>query len=489
MSGTPKADATPVRKPPAWLLWGALVLIILAQTQAALYKHPRYGPFVSGADLFAALLFGIWAVWALFTGAWRRVWLPPIAAWAFIGVAVIAAGRADSPEALRSGVVEVAQYTLYFLCVYTLFLNALQSEAAVKKAIGLLCILTALMVLVALVQYAVIADPADHVSFREVNSTFGVGQSIAETAIGQKLHIAGQSSRSVYCSFMLMVLPILFSLGLSLQSPKWLKPALLVTVALGAVTVLSGWHFWCLVAVLLALALRHGAKTAAMVALATVAFVAVSPVVLTRNYQANVVEVMDFYETGVLDQDAISEEDYSGDAMTGTEVKKRWIEWQPAIAMLGQSPALGVGTGGYQLHIGQNYGMLPNFKKIEPDTNCGWLVIAGSMGLCGFIALVALYFTRYRAAIAASTSGASEYLRALGAGLAGSVLGLFLANIFSGTLVRGLSITVILVLALATVLERLPKADDEAEETEDETVEPTLTEAEAEASEPPMEGD
>jgi len=480
-----------MKKAPTWLLIGVLILIILAQTQCALTKNDakalRDGPFLPGAEALAAVLFGLWAIWALATGQLRKIQLPPLAAWAFIAVAVIAVGRADSGEALKSGVIDVAQFTLYFLCLYTLLLNVLSGEGAIKKAITVIAICTVAMVLMGLVQYAVVADPARaSETFPDVHSTFGLGEYVAGTVIGGKLALAGPSSRSIYCNYLLMVLPILFALGMGLDSPKWLKPALLATVGVGALTMLSGLHFWALVAIVLALSLRRGMKTTVTLAAVVLVFTIASPFAFKRNWQANIVEVLDFYEEGVFDEAAAVDEGYEGgedDMPTTTEVKKRWIEWQPALNMLGESPALGVGTGGYQLHIGPMYGMLPNFKKIEPDTNCGWLVIAASMGLCGFIALVALFYSRYRAATEAAETAASPFLRALALGLSGGILGLIIANVFSGVLVRGLSITVILILALATAIERMPKADERADEDE-------TTETEAlDASETPTEGD
>ena len=279
-------------KSPGWLLWGVLLLIVLAQTQAALAKDLKDGPFVSGADVFAALLFGVWALWALATGAWRRVKWPPLAAGVLVAVAIVAVGRADSGEALKSGIVDVAQYVLYFVCAYLLFLNALTDEGRVKRVVALLGILTALMVLVALAQYILWADPSDPgETFRRVSSTFGLGEVIAKTPLGAKLHLAGRSSRSIYCNYLLLVLLVLFSLGL--RGSGWVKPALLTLVALGMLTMLSGWHFWALAAILIALSLGRNARTALVVAAAVVAFAALSPLLLPRNHQANVVELMD----------------------------------------------------------------------------------------------------------------------------------------------------------------------------------------------------
>lgn len=445
------------RKAPRWLFWGVLLLVALAQTQAAFAKDPKDGPFVSGAELLAALLFAVWAVWVLSTGRWRGVRRPPLAASALVIVAVTAVGRADSPEALKTGIVDVAQYVLYFVCVYLLFLNSLEDDTRVRQVVALLGVLTGVMVFVGLAQYLLWADPANpDDTFRRVSSTFGLGELISRTALGHRLHLAGSSSRSIYCNYLLLVLPLLFSLAFELREARWPRPALLSVVALGAVTMLSGWHFWALAAIIVALAVRRGARLGLIVAGLYLAFSLVSPRLFPRNYQANVLEVLDFYEEGVLDESAVTAENYRGGELpVTTEVKKRWIEWQPALNMLRQNPVLGVGTGGYQLHIGQNYGMLPNFEKIEPDTNCGWLVIGASMGLCGLIALSALLYGAYRAAFETSQKRLTDYQRALALGLAGSILGVFLAMLFSNVLVRGLSITLVLLLALISCVQQL----------------------------------
>ncbi|MGQ9733151.1 MAG: hypothetical protein ACUVX8_17985, partial [Candidatus Zipacnadales bacterium] len=211
------------RTSPSWLLWGTLVLIVLAQTQAALAKDLKDGPFVSAADVFAALLFAGWGLWTLGTGAWRRLKWPPLAAWVLVVVALVAVGRADSREALKSGVVDVAQYVLYFLGVYLLFLNALRDESALRRAVALLCIMTCVMVLVGLVQYLTVANIDQPDSFRQVSSTFGIGDTIAQTSLGEKLHLVGRSSRSIYCNFLLLVLPILFVLGLAGPMACWVR--------------------------------------------------------------------------------------------------------------------------------------------------------------------------------------------------------------------------------------------------------------------------
>ena len=201
-----------MKKAPTWLLIGVLILIILAQTQCALTKNDakalRDGPFLPGAEGLAALLFGLWGIWALATGQLRKIQLPPLAAWAFIAVAIIAVGRADSKEALKSGVVDVAQFTLYFLCLYTLLLNVLKGEDVIRKAITFIGVCTALMVLVGLVQYAVVADPAQaSETFPDVHSTFGLGEYVAGKITIGPLALGGPSSRSIYCNYLLMVLP------------------------------------------------------------------------------------------------------------------------------------------------------------------------------------------------------------------------------------------------------------------------------------------
>lgn len=70
-------------------------------------------------------------------------------------------------------------------------------------------------------------------------------------------------------------------------------------------------------------------------------------------------------------------------------LKQRYAEWAAAAAMLGASPAVGVGPGNYQGRIGEFYSPMAKLNTAEPDTQNGWLVLGSSVGLPAMLALLA----------------------------------------------------------------------------------------------------
>jgi len=124
------------------------------------------------------------------------------------------------------------------------------------------------------------------------------------------------------------------------------------------------------------------------------------------------------------------------------------------LKMLADNPLLGVGAGNYQLRIGEYYGLLPDVKKSEPDTNNLYLVVAGSMGLAGLVSLVALLSYFWRLAGGLWLRVETDWERGLAAGLAGSIGAMVAANFFTSLLVRGTGLVMILVVALIEIIAR-----------------------------------
>jgi len=120
-------------------------------------------------------------------------------------------------------------------------------------------------------------------------------------------------------------------------------------------------------------------------------------------------------------------------------VKKRWVEWMPALTMMAQNFPLGIGTGNYQLNIGQPefYGFLPNVHKSEADTNNLFLVIGSTMGFAGLVSLLAFMGYFWRQAGSLWSLGQSPWGRALVCGLWGMAIAIPCANLFTSTFVRG----------------------------------------------------
>jgi O-antigen ligase len=152
-----------------------------------------------------------------------------------------------------------------------------------------------------------------------------------------------------------------------------------------------------------------------------------------------------------------------------TLVKKRWLEWRPALVMLADNFPLGVGPGNYQLHIGEqsNWGYVPNVKKIEPDTNNLYLVVASSMGFVGLAAFMAWLGRFWRLAEANWTQARDGWSMGLCWGLLGSVYGILVVNLFSSLFVRGTSIVWALIFAMiASIATRGVTGEDVSVEEE-----------------------
>jgi hypothetical protein len=224
-----------------------------------------------------------------------------------------------------------------------------------------------------------------------------------------------------------------------------------------------------------------------------VGLVAVLTAVAPIPTQDGIVDLFTFTETGQVADTTTGEVD--GTAEAETAVRKRWIEWSAALNLMAgrttdqgaswENFLLGVGVGNYQRHINSYYGSLPNLRKIEPDTSNLYLVTGASMGLAGLACLIWYFAHFWRAARTLWDRGQSYYLRAIGLGLAGSVLGVMCANLFTNSLVRGTGIVLMFLLALVTVVGEVRGGPEAAADEGDAT--PCPSEIEAETATPSQE--
>ena len=381
-----------------------MLLIVLAPSQFSHALDPKHGPFVLYADVLAGLLFVAWAVWVLMRGRLRALVLPPTALWALLVVAVLSAAGATS---LTRAAVEIVQLGLYFVAIFAMFADVVHGRHRLGVAVKALGVATTVVVLWGLYHYFTAADPA------HVQGPFGNG--------------------NVYSGFLAMVLPLFFGTALwveNLNQRVWF----IGLVVVGAFTMLAGPQFWCLVVVLLLVsAMKSWRSTGHSLAVAAV-FLALTLSLAPRNYQALVTEVVDPIERGEVFKDTTA---------PGEEppplVKKRWLEWQPALNMLGENFLLGVGVGNYQESIGEGryYGFLPNAKKTEPDTNNLYLVIASSTGFVGLVCFAGFLGYFIGAARRLRVALTDSWGQGLASGLTGAVYAIVLVNIFSSLFVRG----------------------------------------------------
>jgi len=411
---------------PAWVGWLGALLVAGSFSQAAYALHPRKGPFVGYLEGAAVVVVLVWGLWVIASGRLRVLRWPPWPAWAFLALACLSLGGAVS---VKTGVVEVAQYALYFLVLYVFFADAFAGRPwlAVK---GLL------------VGAGVAAGMA-------------LGQLLAGAAPMDVRGLAG--SRNVHSALLAVVLPLLWVPACAWwpRSRYWLAT---VGLSLAAVTMLGPPHVW--------VALAAMAWVAGAVAGANwwKAMLPIGAVVVLVNFASplhracNVDEFMNPWETG----DVYKLLKEAGVPQPVALVKKRWLEWYPALAMIADRPLLGVGAGNYQLNIGraEYWGYLPNAKKTEPDTNNLYLVVGGSVGLAGLAGLLALVAYHVRIVRRRVEDG-----DVLATGLAASLAVSLVANVFTALLVRGAAVGWVALLALATLCDEQRERKPDSEGT------------------------
>ncbi|HCU37868.1 MAG TPA: hypothetical protein DGT21_21255 [Armatimonadetes bacterium] len=426
MANTLESKAALKPTAPNWVYYATLLLIAIAPTQFAYAVDAKHGPFVAYSDLLLAAVLALWVLWRLTRRTVEGLVWPPGAVIGLLIVAMLSAGRAES---LKTAAIEIFQLGLYFVAAYMLFVDLLDRRERIRTALIVLAVPTLVNILIGVWQYATADDP------------FAVGGVL--------------TNRNVYSAYLAMVLPVAFGVMVWAEQ-AWLRWLLGCGVAVGAVTMLAPPLMWVLVAVLAVMTGFSPARARAAASVLVI-LIALAVMLVPRNRDAAIVELLDPAEQGpiykTLDHDYV--------------VKKRWLEWQPALSMLADNFALGVGVGNYQLNIGRSefYGFLPNVKKSEPDTNNLYLVIAGSMGFAGLVCLVAYVGGWLRRAGTLWLLVEDGWAKGVAVGLLGAVASLALTNVFSSLFVRGTGLVWALMFALVISISRgamneVPPVDD-----------------------------
>jgi hypothetical protein len=418
---------TPARSPlPEWLFYAGLAILFLAPSQLAYAVTHKDGPFIGYTDVLAGLICLLALVVVALGNKWRELAYPPIGAWALVVLAVLSASNAVQPV---TAAVEIVKFALDFVAVYMLFLNTLTDRRRVRLAVLVLLTSTTLVVAGGAAQY-----------FRQLH-----GAAFDPMAVR-----AGFTNRNTYSAFLALVLPLALAAALHTRHRLWRVWWALLTAG-GLLTMLSGPLIWLTVVTLawVGLSARSLARWSVLAALAV--FVALVMYALPHHRAAAVTELAAPYETNL-----IHVPQGAGAPQDVPIVKKRWLEWAPALHLLGDHFVLGVGAGNYQLNIGQYYEGLPNVKKSEPDTNNLYLVIAGSLGFLGLVALFALFGHFWRLSSVLWSYADDNLGRALAAGLPAAMLALGVGNLFTAMLVRGLSLVIVFLFALIEVRARRP---------------------------------
>lgn len=426
----PREEA--IRQPvpvPTWLYWLTLALVFIAPSQIAYAVDRKHGPFIAYADIVAVVVAGLWLLWSLFRRQTREwVWAPKHI-WALLVVAALSGLGAES---LKDAILEIIQIGLYFVAAYMLFVNVLTTDERRRGAVWTLLASTSLVVLYGLYHYvraSLAPAGSDPGLLMGVNSVF--------------------QSRSAYCGFLCLSLPLFFGLVMW-TACQWERFWALAVILIGALTMVAPPLIFVLALILslTALAWGGGAK-AAITAGVAFAFMLVTVAFLPLNRQA-FNEMLNPFEEGPIFKVMQTETGGGEPANEPPVLKKRWIEWMPALNMMAQNFMLGVGAGNYQANIGmpQYYGFLPNVKKSEPDTNNLYLVIGGSMGFAGLVCMLAYLGYFWRQAGKLFMHADSPWTRGLACGLDGAALSLLVTNLFSSLFVRGTGLVWALVFAL-----------------------------------------
>ncbi len=413
---TEQADA------PEWLYRLVLLLIVIAPTQFAYALDPKHGPYIAYADVLCAIVVGLWLLWRLSARTGKRLLWPPVAVAGLLLAALLSAGVAESLKAVG---VEIAQIALYFVAAYMLFADVLTTRSRIRAALIALSIPTAINIIVAAYQYFT----ADDV-----------------------MEVAGLlSNRNLYSAYMAMVLPIGFGIMLWLRTPR-LQWLIALGTAAAILTMLSTPTVWIAILVIAALT-RLAHREAAKLAIGVLFTITVAIIIIPRNHHATVGELLDPQERGHMYKLA---EEVTPDGEAVYVVKKRWLEWKPALNMMAENFVTGVGAGNFQLNIGRSeyYGFLPNVKKSEPDTNNLYLVVGSTMGFAGLICLIAylLHFWGRAGTLWLKVEDGTP--TGLAVGLAGSVVAIALVNIFTSLFVRGTGLIWALIFAIIIVTSR-----------------------------------
>jgi hypothetical protein len=407
---------------PGWLTTLALILVAISPTQFSYAYDKKHGPFIAACDVFAGILFLVWL--AVRGRYWKSLRRPPLQVWAWLAVVALSATQAGD---LKQAAVKIIQVGLYFVAVYVMYCDLFASRRGVRQAVSVLAGATAVVVLWGLVDYVRQGGPA-----------------------GDPMLVrASLENRNIYSAYLAMVLPVMLALSFAAKDGIQ-RAVLLAVVAVGTITMLSGLMVWIVLAVMLGLLIWGGFRprpAPEIIGLLVLGALVIG--VLPRNASENTRECFDPIERGQVFKTG----GMPGDIPPGLVIlKKRWIEWHPALRMLSEHFMLGVGTGNYQLNIGRYYETLPDAKKSQADTANLYLVTASSEGFASLICLVALLALFWRQSRAMRGLVADAWGRALSAGICGAVISLVIANFFTSLFVRGAGLVWVLLFALTTLV-------------------------------------
>ena len=425
-------DRAPAPAPAPILVSGAglAALALLPFQRPNLYAlvysrlHPEATPYELGkllritlGDLALAAALSLLVVWVIRSGQWRRLVALPAAVWAYLAVIVVAGLAAG---AVKSTIKELVQSVELFAAAYVVFACVLGSRRKRASAAVILLEVTALMALVALVQY--LAGAPGHLvraGFLD-NNNLGV--------------------------YMALVLPLALGAGLAEERP-WAQSSLLGLAAAGLLVTLSGGLLIAAVAGLVAAAALWSRKALAATAAAAAVVVLLVIPQMPGGLRGRFGALRVFASSG-----------------GQTVVTTRFRRWGAAVKLVRGNPFLGKGPGRFTAALAEYYGSGPaekpagntadpaawNVTADEPGSFGMYNVTACETGLLGLGILMWVFAAAMGAGARAlgtvTRNGGRD--RGLLCGAMGGVTGVLVAGIFGSPLVGGIWPVMVFMLAL-----------------------------------------
>jgi len=503
------------------LEYGVLAVVVVMPTQAGvpLLKLERATVTLTAGDIMVWMLAAIAFGWWLLGRDRSALQWPPIHLWLLAVAAVVSAAAWLDPGLGKKEVLSAAKEVFQWIgfCVATplVFLNGLSTADARRRAMTAWVAVTAITVLIAIVQAA------------------AQSQGVAPSWLAATRHFETEplpvdpasvvglfGSRTVYGIYLCLSLPVVMGLMLGAHgAPARLGLALVLIVGVASMA-LEGPYLAVVVGLCTVGALAYTTRPAKTVGVITALTVCAGGLLIGPFRQEKLAwhlmseRLVAAEETAggdlgpsvaPADEDlpwvpgegpesvaggdeglepAPADEDLPwvpGEGPEGEEqptqkpstheppqpspvryvsepvIAQRYAEWGAAVQMMGSRTwpvaAIGAGPGQYQEAIGGYYLSLPKQGKLEPDFQSQYLVVACELGLPGLFALV-LYFTGTLQAGRRALAAAAERDRGLLAGLIGAVAAALVVNFAGCPIVRGTSVTLALVACLILVQAR-----------------------------------
>lgn len=450
--------------------WLVMLAVVVHATQVSVCVPLGAGKRelnLSVIDVVLACAFGLWVVRRVVR---REFCLPPIypaavvgALWLVLSLVPQLKGSAEvAGVSLKLGLVKVAQFVAYFLVGHVLFVETFRDARYRRWALRLLGCVTVVAVGAAVAQYC----------------SRGVGVALVRGS--------WFDNRNTFGAFLAIVLPLLFGCVLFGRSRAALAGVAALVIA-GLCVCLSGGAFVAICAGLLVAAALRGRVAFTVTAVILALFSGLALPRLGRGNGAVLLDSVALYKESdgnrvfnddvaaiaaqlsarqtalaakVVDGkpvdygDLLSEEDYSW------KWQQRYKEWQAALNMMVECPLFGVGAGGYQRNVNQFYrneafGAMPKYAKnlLEPDTLNGYLVLGAGAGVPFLILLGAMFLRACRFAVLRLGEETEADARGLAAGVVAALAALAVVAVFTNPFVRGVGVTLALVLAFAQAMQ------------------------------------